>query len=51
MANGYALEKLLEPDVPDDLYATMLVVFFAGLQALSEGGNEAPATGAGAVAR
>jgi AcrR family transcriptional regulator len=36
MANGYALEKLLEPDaVPEDLYATMLVIFFAGLRSLS----------------
>jgi hypothetical protein len=36
MANGYALEKLLEPDaVPEELYATMLVIFFAGLRSLS----------------
>jgi AcrR family transcriptional regulator len=35
MANGFALEKLLEPDgVPDELYGTMLAVFFAGLGAL-----------------
>jgi AcrR family transcriptional regulator len=32
MANGLALEKLLEPDVvADDAFATMLVSFFAGL--------------------
>jgi AcrR family transcriptional regulator len=37
MANGFALEKLLEPDaVPDELYGTMLMVFFAGLEALQE---------------
>jgi len=37
MANGFALEKLLDPEaVPDDLYATMLTVFFAGLGALAE---------------
>ena len=37
MANGFALEKLLEPDaVPDELYGTMLTVFFAGLTALKE---------------
>lgn len=48
MANGVALEKLLEPDVvPDDLYPNMLVIFMAGLQALSEGGEPA-AAGAGA---
>lgn len=33
MANGIALEKLLEPDtVPDDLYPTMLSLFFSGLR-------------------
>ena len=37
MANGVALEKLLEPDVvDDDLYPSMLVTFFAGLRALSQ---------------
>jgi AcrR family transcriptional regulator len=39
MANGIALEQLLEPDVVDEqLFATMLMVFFAGLRALSEAG-------------
>jgi AcrR family transcriptional regulator len=43
MANGFALEKLLEgDDTPDDLYGTMLMVLFAGLGAL---GRE-PATAA-----
>ena len=37
MGNGFALEKLLEGDeVPDELYGTMLMVFFAGLDALAE---------------
>jgi AcrR family transcriptional regulator len=37
MANGVALEQLLEPDVVDaELFATMLMVFFAGLRTLSE---------------
>jgi AcrR family transcriptional regulator len=36
MANGFALERLLEPDAaPDELFSTMLVVFFAGLRALA----------------
>jgi AcrR family transcriptional regulator len=44
MANGIALEKLLEPDaVPDDLYGTMLFVFFTGLRTLI--GERAPAAG------
>jgi AcrR family transcriptional regulator len=37
MANGFALEQLLEPDdVDDDVYATMLLVFFTGLRTLAE---------------
>ena len=39
MANGIALEKLLEPDaVPDDLFGTMLMVFFTGLRTLAAEG-------------
>jgi AcrR family transcriptional regulator len=35
MANGFALEKLLDPEsVPDEMYGTMLAVFFAGLDAV-----------------
>jgi AcrR family transcriptional regulator len=34
MATGVAVQRLLDPDgVSDDLFATMLVVFFGGLQA------------------
>jgi AcrR family transcriptional regulator len=37
MVNGLALEKLLEPDVvADDAFGTMLVAFFAGLDATRE---------------
>jgi len=37
MANGFALEKLLEGEaVPDEMYGTMLMVFFAGLDALRD---------------
>ena len=37
MANGMALERLLEPEaVSDELYPTMLAVFFAGLRAMVE---------------
>jgi AcrR family transcriptional regulator len=44
MANGFALEKLLEGDaIPDDLYGTMLMIFFAGLHALAERGAVAAA--------
>jgi AcrR family transcriptional regulator len=37
LANGIALEQLLEPDLVDEqLFATMLMIFFAGLRALSD---------------
>ena len=37
ISNGFALEKLLEPDtVDDDLYGRMLLVFFTGLRVLAE---------------
>jgi AcrR family transcriptional regulator len=36
MAKGVALEKLLEPEaVDDELYGTMLMIFFTGLRALA----------------
>ena len=42
MANGIALERLLEPDaVPDDLFGTMLLVFFTGLRTLAAEGAAA----------
>ena len=44
MGNGFALEKLLEGDaLADELYGTMLMVFFAGLEALKEAAPLAPA--------
>jgi AcrR family transcriptional regulator len=48
MSNGFALEKLLEGDaVPDELYGTMLMVFFAGLDAI-KGASPLVAAQAGA---
>jgi AcrR family transcriptional regulator len=39
MANGMALEKMLEPELVDDeLYGTMLMIFFAGLRTLVQDG-------------
>lgn len=47
MGNGFALEKLLErEDLADDIYGTMLVVFFAGLDALAHQPVAAGAAGA-----
>jgi AcrR family transcriptional regulator len=46
MGNGFALEKLLEGDaVADELYGSMLMIFFAGLDALSDA-SPAPAVSA-----
>jgi AcrR family transcriptional regulator len=37
MANGFALERMLEPEgASDEMYGTMLVIFFAGLRALAQ---------------
>ncbi len=40
MANGVAVERLLEGDaIPEHLFGTMLMVFFAGLRALATSGT------------
>ena len=37
MADGFALAQILEPeDVPDDMFATMLAIFFTGLATLTQ---------------
>jgi AcrR family transcriptional regulator len=42
MGNGFAMERLLEPDVvPDDLHGSMMTFFFAGLQASIPSANPA----------
>ncbi len=48
MANGFALERLLEPEtVPDELHASMLGIFFVGLRTMIEQqSGEAVASGA-----
>lgn len=44
LANGFALEKLLEPDVPDEIYGKMLLIFFTGLRALGAASEPAGAS-------
>ena len=40
MVNGMALEKMLEPEMVDDeLYGTMLMIFFTGLRTLVQEGS------------
>ena len=37
MGDGFALAQILEPeDVPDDMFATMLAIFFTGLATLTQ---------------
>lgn len=36
MANGFLLEQLIEPDLDEELYGSMMGLFFRGLQASSE---------------
>ena len=48
MGNGIALEQLLEPEaVPDDLFGTMMMVFFTGLRTLAEAGEPVGAAARG----
>ena len=42
MADGFLLDQLIDPELDDDLYATMLGVFFRGLQALAVGWEPPP---------
>jgi AcrR family transcriptional regulator len=35
MADGFLLDKLVDPELDDRLYATMLAVFFRGLEAMA----------------
>jgi AcrR family transcriptional regulator len=45
MAHGFAIERLIGgDDVPDHLFGTMLVVFFAGVRALAPDGAQVPTT-------
>jgi AcrR family transcriptional regulator len=37
MADGFLVDQLIEPELSEDLYATMLAVFFRGLQAMAVG--------------
>ena len=37
MADGFLLDRLVDPELDDRLYATMLSIFFRGLQAMAAG--------------
>jgi hypothetical protein len=37
MADGFLLDKLVDPELDDRLYASMLAIFFRGLEAMALG--------------
>jgi AcrR family transcriptional regulator len=37
MASGFILERMIDPEIPEELYATMMTTFFVGMQALAVG--------------
>lgn len=39
MANGFLAEQLIEPDLNEELYGSMMAVFFRGLQGMAEDGE------------
>jgi AcrR family transcriptional regulator len=41
MADGFLAGRIIEPDLPDELYTTMVGVFLRGLQALAEDAQSA----------
>lgn len=42
MADGFLVGQLIEPELPDELYASMLSVFVRGLEAMAEDGAGDP---------
>lgn len=43
MADGFLLDRMVDPDLDEDLYATMLSIFVRGLQAMAVGWEPDPA--------
>jgi AcrR family transcriptional regulator len=46
MADGFLVDRIVEPDLSDDLYASMMTVFLRGLKAIAIEREEAAADGA-----
>jgi AcrR family transcriptional regulator len=43
MSDGFLLDRMVDPDLDEDLYATLVSVFFRGLQAMAAGWEPDPA--------
>jgi AcrR family transcriptional regulator len=44
MASGFILERTVDPDIPEEMFATMMGVFVLGVQAMAEGWEPPPRT-------
>jgi len=44
MASGFVIERTVDPDIPEELFATMMGIFFLGAQAMSMGWQPPPKT-------
>jgi AcrR family transcriptional regulator len=51
MGDGFILDQLVDPELDDSLYATMLAIFFRGLQAMAVGWEPSEAEEETAAAR
>jgi AcrR family transcriptional regulator len=49
MADGFLLDQLIDPELDEELYSTMLFVFFRGLQAVAAGWEPPPVETASAA--
>jgi hypothetical protein len=43
ISDGFLLDRMVDPDLDEDLYATLVAVFFRGLQAMAAGWEPDPA--------
>jgi AcrR family transcriptional regulator len=44
MASGFILERTVDPDIPEEMFATMMGVFVLGVQAMASGWEPPPKT-------
>jgi AcrR family transcriptional regulator len=47
MADGFLLDQLIDPELDEDLYSTMLLIFFRGMQAMAVGWEPPPVEATG----
>jgi hypothetical protein len=42
MGTGFVIERTVDPDIPEELFATMMGIFFLGCQAMAVGWQPPP---------